>query len=145
MLDIIVCIHFFLFSLKGKCSNHRVSYKKGCTRRAAASDEVYQFLAHGQWFSLGTLASFTTKTGHHDIAEILLKVALKHQKSNHNQIIDNIYKKYAIIDSFCQKGFLRAIWTQKMLTNRGFGKVTSLLRHIRKQILKCICEYHFSC
>jgi hypothetical protein len=28
------------------------------------------------WFSPGTLASFTTKTGHHDIAEILLKVAL---------------------------------------------------------------------
>jgi len=27
-------------------------------------------------------ASSTTKTGHHDIAEILLKVALKHQKSN---------------------------------------------------------------
>jgi hypothetical protein len=26
-------------------------------------------------------ASPTTKTGHHDIAEILLKVALKHQKS----------------------------------------------------------------
>jgi hypothetical protein len=26
-------------------------------------------------------ASFTTKTGRHDIAEILLKVALKHQKS----------------------------------------------------------------
>jgi hypothetical protein len=38
--------------------------------------------AHGQWFSPGTLASFTTKTGRHDIAEILLKVALKHQKSN---------------------------------------------------------------
>ena len=29
---------------------------------------------------LGTLVSFTTKTGRHDIAEILLKVALKHQK-----------------------------------------------------------------
>ena len=28
----------------------------------------------------GTLASSTTKTGRHDIAEILLKVALKHQK-----------------------------------------------------------------
>ena len=27
-------------------------------------------------------ASSTTKTGRHDIAEILLKVALKHQKSN---------------------------------------------------------------
>jgi hypothetical protein len=34
---------------------------------------------------LGTLASSTTKTGRHDIAEILLKVALKHQKSNQNQ------------------------------------------------------------
>jgi hypothetical protein len=28
------------------------------------------------WFSPGTLASSTTKTGRHDIAEILLKVAL---------------------------------------------------------------------
>jgi hypothetical protein len=39
-------------------------------------------LAYGRWFSPGTLASSTTKTGRHDIAEILLKVALKHQKSN---------------------------------------------------------------
>jgi hypothetical protein len=31
---------------------------------------------------LGTPASSTTKTGHHDVAEILLKVALKHQKIN---------------------------------------------------------------
>jgi hypothetical protein len=46
-----------------------------------ASDKVYQLLAHGQWFSPGTPASSTTKTGRHDIAEILLKVALKHQKS----------------------------------------------------------------
>jgi hypothetical protein len=37
---------------------------------------------HGRWFSPGTPASSTTKTGRHDIAEILLKVALKHQKSN---------------------------------------------------------------
>jgi hypothetical protein len=33
-------------------------------------------LAHGRWFSPGTPASSTTKTGRHDIAEILLKVAL---------------------------------------------------------------------
>jgi hypothetical protein len=37
-------------------------------------------LAHGRWFSPGTPASSTTKTGCHDIAKILLKVALKHQK-----------------------------------------------------------------
>jgi hypothetical protein len=38
-------------------------------------------LAHGRWFSPGTPASSTTKTGCHDIAEILLEVAFKHQKS----------------------------------------------------------------
>jgi hypothetical protein len=44
-------------------------------------DKVYQLLAHGRWFSPGTPTSSTTKTGRHDIAEMLLKVALKHQKS----------------------------------------------------------------
>jgi hypothetical protein len=53
-----------------------VNYKQGCTRLTAASDKVYQLLAHGWWFSPGTLASSTTKTGCHDIAEILLKVTL---------------------------------------------------------------------
>jgi hypothetical protein len=32
--------------------------------------------AHGLWFSPGTPVSSTTTTGRHDIAEILLKVAL---------------------------------------------------------------------
>ena len=50
--------------------------QKGCTRLAAASDTAFQLLAHGRWFSPGTPASATTKTGRHDIAEILLKVAL---------------------------------------------------------------------
>jgi hypothetical protein len=53
-----------------------VNYKKGCTRLAAVSDKVYQLLAHGRWFSSGTQAFSTTKNGCHDIAEILLKVAL---------------------------------------------------------------------
>jgi hypothetical protein len=53
-----------------------VNYKTGCTRLAAASDKVYQLLAHGRWFSPGTPASSTTKTGPHDIAEIFLKVAV---------------------------------------------------------------------
>jgi hypothetical protein len=43
-------------------------------------------LAHGRWFSLGIPASATTKTGRHDIAEILLKLALKHQKINQSTI-----------------------------------------------------------
>jgi hypothetical protein len=53
-----------------------VNYKKWCTRLAAASDKVYQLPAQGRWLSPGTPASSTTKTGRHDIAEILLKVAL---------------------------------------------------------------------
>jgi hypothetical protein len=39
-------------------------------------------LAHGRWFSPDTPASSTTKTGRHDIAEILLKVALSTKKIN---------------------------------------------------------------
>jgi hypothetical protein len=65
-----------------------VNLKKGCTRLAAASDNVYQLLAHGRWFSPGTPASSTTKTGRHDIAEILLKVAL----NTKNQIIKSSSK-----------------------------------------------------
>jgi hypothetical protein len=42
-------------------------------------------LAHGRWFSPGSPASSTTNTGRYDIAQILLKVALKHQKSKSNQ------------------------------------------------------------
>jgi hypothetical protein len=66
-----------------------VNYKKGYTRLAVASDKVYQLLAHGRWFSPGTPASSTTKTGRHDIAEILLKVALKHQKPKTNPYFGN--------------------------------------------------------
>ena len=59
--------------------------QKGCTRLPTTSDKVYQLLAHGRWFSPGTPASSATKTGRHDIAETLLKVALKYQKSKINQ------------------------------------------------------------
>jgi hypothetical protein len=63
-------------------------YQKGCTRLAAASSKVYQLFGHGRWFSPGTPASSTTKTGRHDIAEILLKVSL----NNKNQSIKSFYK-----------------------------------------------------
>ena len=62
-----------------------VNCEKGCTRLAAESDKAYQLLANGRWFSPGTPASSTTKPGRHDIAEILLKVAL----NTKNQIKKN--------------------------------------------------------
>jgi hypothetical protein len=64
-----------------------VNYKKACSGLAAASDKVYQLLVQCWWFSPGTPASSTTKTGRHDIAEILLKVAL----NTKNQIRSNLY------------------------------------------------------
>ena len=45
---------------------------------------VYQLLAHGRWFSLGTLASSTT--GRHNIAES----ATKHQKSLYLSLRSNV-------------------------------------------------------
>jgi hypothetical protein len=52
-------------------------------------------LAHGRWFSPGTPAAYTTKTGRHDIAEILLKVLLKHQiiKSLNVAVAEQIIKR----------------------------------------------------
>jgi len=42
-------------------------------------------LAHGRWFSPGTPASSTTKTGRYDIAEILMKVVLNTKNQSINQ------------------------------------------------------------
>ena len=65
--------HTSLLPIRREFAPSFVNYKKMCTRIAAASDKAYQLLAQGRWFSP---ASSTTKTGRHDIAEILLKVAL---------------------------------------------------------------------
>jgi len=45
-------------------------------------DKVCQCLAASRWFSLGTPVSSTDKTDCYHIAEILLKVALKHHNPN---------------------------------------------------------------
>ena len=57
----------------------------------------YQLLAHGRWFSPGTPASSTTKTGCH---EILLKGALKKQKSTwlQNMFALNLAFYYIMFD-----------------------------------------------
>jgi guanylate kinase len=70
---------------------------------------VYQLLAHGRWFSPGTPASSTTKTGRHDIAEILLKVALKTKNQSINHIglfLDKIDKTMLQQMSLRRKSFL---------------------------------------
>jgi hypothetical protein len=60
------------------------------TRLTAASDKIYQLLAHNWWFSPGTPAFSTTKPGRHDIVEILLKVALNTVQSIHQSKANDI-------------------------------------------------------
>jgi hypothetical protein len=50
-----------------------ISIRARCT---TLCDEVCQWLATGQWFSPGPPVSSTNKTDRHNIAEILLKLAL---------------------------------------------------------------------
>ena len=54
-------------------------------------DKDCQWLATGQWFSPGTPVSSTKKNDHHDITEILLKVALNTTTHSSNQ-----YPKYTL-------------------------------------------------
>ena len=82
--------------------------QKGCTRLAAASDEVYQLLAHGRWFSPGTLASSVTKTGRHDIAEILLKVAF----NTKNQSINRSFQNNYLANTYCLPNLSNALWSE---------------------------------
>jgi hypothetical protein len=52
----------------------------------------------GQWFSAGTLVFSTNKTNHHNITEILLKVALNtiNQPTINNDIVTIIIKGHGL-------------------------------------------------
>jgi hypothetical protein len=81
-------------------------------------DEVCQWLAEGQWFSLCTLVSSTNKTDCHDIAEILLKVAL----STINQP-SKVYYIY-VLYKFCNP----CIWSHEL--SSFFSDGHRLIRYI---------------
>ena len=106
--------------------------QKGCIRLAAASDKVYQLLAHGRWFSPGTLASCTTKAGRHDIAAILLKVAL----NTKNQSIFFVGVHVFLFSGDDDAGLLLGTWMyivcQYFRSSQGFpfyivGEIVSLI------------------
>jgi hypothetical protein len=61
--------------------------------------KVCQLLAQGRWFSPSTAASSKTKTGRHDIAEILLKVALKHKNINQSMYFIILFEMVCLIDN----------------------------------------------
>ena len=53
----------------------RIPFRRGVLDTSLC-DKFCQWLATGRWFSPGTPVSSTNKTDHHNINEILLKVAL---------------------------------------------------------------------
>jgi hypothetical protein len=57
----------------------RISPRRGVLDTTLC-DKICQWLATGRWFSLDNPDSSTNKTDRHDIAEILLKVALNTMK-----------------------------------------------------------------
>jgi hypothetical protein len=62
----------------------RIPLRGGCI---ILCDEACHWLAAGRWFSSGTLHSSTNKSDRHDIADILMKVALNTIKPNLIQVI----------------------------------------------------------
>ena len=57
------------------------------TRCTTLCDKVCQWLATDRWFSPGPSVSSTNKTDHHDISEILLRVALNTIKQANKHIL----------------------------------------------------------
>jgi len=95
----VTCDRSVVFSGYSGFAPSFVSYKKGYIRFVPASDKVYQLLAYDRWFSPGTLASSITKTGRHDIDEILLKVALNTKnQSILNRLLHDSYISHTLSD-----------------------------------------------
>jgi hypothetical protein len=86
-------------------------------------------LANGRWFSPGTPASSTTKTGRQEIAEILLKVAL-------NTKIQNQSIK-SIRCTFCEV----SIEFYSTSTEAPFGQL--IKQKVSKKLLVLITFYYY--
>jgi hypothetical protein len=96
----------------------QISIRARCT---TLCDKVCQWLTTGRWFSPGTPVSSTNKTDHHDITEILLKVALKLKM--------NLINKIWNCSQSCQRqsiiGYVESI--SRKLDNQGYLVVNYLV------------------
>ena len=84
----------------------QISTRARCT---TLCDKVCQWLATGQWFSPGPPFSSTNKADHHDITEILLKVALNTIKQTNKQACNNICYLGFFTDSFIKRAVTHGI------------------------------------
>ena len=75
----------------------RISIRARCT---TLCDKVCQWLVTGRWFSPGTPVSSTNKIDHHDIADILLKVALNSINKPANNWLQTVFDMCAFLVGF---------------------------------------------
>ena len=113
----------------------RITLRERCT---TFCDKVFQWLAAGLWFSLGPPVSATNKTDRHDIAEILLKVALSTIKPTNQPFTQSIYTvaKYLYTNkvfahfqslfSLTKSLHTKSLHTFKFFTHKVFIRLQSL-------------------
>jgi hypothetical protein len=121
-----------------------------CTRLAVASDKAYQLLAHGRWFSPGTPASSTTNTGRHDIAEILLKVALNKKYTLQLSMDLNVLQLNCsfLLKYFFWRKFLFSCYIVTFFSSSSCIAtflVNTIALSIKQTDLsnRCCCKFHF--
>ena len=66
---------FFIYNIQVFISLYSFVLRRGVFD-TTLGNKVCRRHAASRWFYLGTLVSYTNKTDHHDITEILLKVVL---------------------------------------------------------------------
>jgi hypothetical protein len=81
-------------------------------------------LAHGLWFSPGTPASSTTKTGRHDIAEILLKAALNTKNQSNQSILSVLNVWLLIIRLISSSSSIRNIFLDFLYIARNISAIS---------------------
>ena len=88
------CVSFL--TVQGTICNKGIRSGRGKLNNRTSKVWTSIMLVHGRWYrsSPGTPASYTTKTGGHDIAEILLKVALDTKIINQSFDTVNCCSKY---------------------------------------------------
>ena len=102
-----------------------------CLINVGSWNKVCKWLATGLWFSPGTPVSSTNKTGHHDIAEILLKVTLNtitQPTSNCTYGIDS-----DVVHSVCEPLKVRLIFPHMARCN-GYNYVIGFFFSYLRQI-----------
>ena len=131
--------HTSLSSIRRGFAPSFVNYKKGWTQLVAASDKVYQLLAQGRWFCP---ASSTTKTGCHDIAEILLsgfKTPKINNKSNpiHPHIDFNVQNNLTVWWRVTKISFWRNIVQYAFIVKLSLVFISSLTIHVISKTINC--------